>query len=101
MGKVGKASARKPRQKAAPAPVPAPGPGYQSLDFHRKNWLILAAGVLAIILGFLLLRLGDITFAPILLVGGYLGLIPWGLVARPRKGADPPAQVDPQGVVRQ
>ncbi len=56
----------------------------QSLDFTRKNWTLLGSGLAAIVAGFLLLRAGDITLAPILLVGGYLVLIPLALVARPK-----------------
>ncbi|MBK8229926.1 MAG: hypothetical protein IPK72_04905 [Candidatus Eisenbacteria bacterium] len=61
----------------------------QSLDFGRKNWTLLGAGLAAIVLGFVLLKTGDITLAPILLVAGYLVLIPWALVARPKADAAP------------
>lgn len=55
---------------------------YQSLDFRRKNWILFASGLLAIAAGFGMLATGDITLAPILLVGGYLVLIPWAILAR-------------------
>lgn len=57
---------------------------FQTLDLGPRNWRILAAGVASVVAGFLILAwTRDTVFAPILLVGGYLGLIPWGLVARP------------------
>ncbi|MCA9726268.1 MAG: hypothetical protein R3E12_20290 [Candidatus Eisenbacteria bacterium] len=58
---------------------------FQRLDLGRKNWLLFGAGLVAILIGFLLLSQGDITLAPILLVGGYVVLIPWALVARSRR----------------
>jgi hypothetical protein len=62
------------------------GSGEEShLQWGRRNYLILAAGGLAIAIGYLLLSVGDITIAPILLVGGYLGLIPWGVVSVERR----------------
>lgn len=57
------------------------------LRWTRRNYVILAAGGGAIVLGFVLLALGDKTLAPILLVGGYLGLIPWGILTGERKKA--------------
>ncbi|MBD3161543.1 MAG: hypothetical protein GF346_04905 [Candidatus Eisenbacteria bacterium] len=56
------------------------------LPWGRRNYLFLGTGGVALVVGFLLLALGDTTIAPILLVGGYLGLIPWGIVAA-RNGA--------------
>lgn len=56
----------------------------QTLDFRRKNWILLGAGGLSILVGFLVLSTGEITLAPILILAGYLVLIPWGLVSRPR-----------------
>ncbi len=57
---------------------------HQTLRFTRKNWVLFGSGILAIVLGFGLLALGDITVAPFLLLGGYLVLIPWSLIARPK-----------------
>ena len=50
--------------------------------FGRKNWMILGAGVVSIVLGFITLSVGDITFAPILLVLGYCILIPVGIMVK-------------------
>jgi hypothetical protein len=62
---------------------------YQTLSMDRKNWMLFGGGLIAILLGFLALRLGDITLSPILLLGGYLVLVPWALVARSRSSRPP------------
>lgn len=49
------------------------------LAFGRTNYLLLAGGVLAAALGFLLLARGDVSVAPVLIVLGYCGLIPLGI----------------------
>jgi Flp pilus assembly protein TadB len=90
---------RKRGERPAPAKRPAGrAPGAQSqlqtLSFSRKNWILLAAGIASVALGFLFLRFGDITVAPILLLAGYLVLIPWALIAR-RKNRERRDQ-DPQ-----
>lgn len=73
------------RKKAGAPKFPRGGPEHpQTLDFRRKNWLLLGAGALSIVLGFLILSTGEITLAPILLLAGYLVLIPWALVSRPK-----------------
>ena len=61
------------------------------LAFGRINWLLMGAGVLAAVLGYVLLARGDISLAPILLVAGYCALIPLGIVwrERPRKISKP------------
>lgn len=76
-----KKSTRKPR----PAQIQAEERAYQSLDFSRKNWILFGVGLAAIGSGFGLLATGDISIAPILLVVGYLGLIPWALVTHGKK----------------
>jgi hypothetical protein len=57
------------------------------LSFGRTNYLLMAAGAALAVIGFLLLRGGDISLAPLLLVLGYCALIPLGIVWRDR----PPA----------
>ena len=49
--------------------------------FGRKNYVLMAVSLIVIILGFILLWQGDISFAPILLVVGY-GLIPFAIMAK-------------------
>lgn len=70
------------RQKGAPAASAA----FQRLELGRKNWILFGSGLGAIALGFLFLSQGDITVAPVLLVVGYIVLIPWALVARRSDG---------------
>ena len=71
---------KKPARKQRTASVVAEGRAYQSLDFSRKNWLLFGVGLASIAAGFGLLAAGDISIAPILLVAGYLGFVPWALV---------------------
>ena len=80
---IGKGARRPPRSEAtAPARSRREPDGEEAhLPWGRRNYLLLGAGGVALVIGFVLLALGDITIAPILLVGGYLGLIPWGIVA--------------------
>jgi hypothetical protein len=70
--------------RAAPGRARATGlPQFQTLRIDRKNWILFGAGIGCIVVGFGILATGDITIAPILLLLGYLVLIPWALVARP------------------
>jgi hypothetical protein len=62
--------------------------GAQTVELHRKNWILLGSAAVCILLGFLALSHRSITLAPILLLAGYLVLIPWGLVAH-RKTTPP------------
>jgi len=43
---------------------------------HKFRWKVFAAGLVAIIAGYILLAAADTTFAPILLVLGYCVLVP-------------------------
>jgi uncharacterized membrane protein HdeD (DUF308 family) len=49
------------------------------LHFGPRNWLFLAAGVVALAAGYVLLARGSTTAAPILLVLGYCVFFPVGL----------------------
>lgn len=55
------------------------------LSFGRTNYLLMAAGAGFALIGFLLLKGGDISLAPLLLVLGYCALIPLGIVWRKRR----------------
>ena len=57
----------------------------------RKNWILFGVALAVIVLGFILLRSGSITLAPILLVAGYCVLIPWAIMAREGGEAPPKA----------
>ena len=85
-----KAQGKSMRRPSADVPRKAP-PSDTGEEAHlrwgRRNYLILASGGVVIILGFIILALGDKTIAPILLVGGYLGLIPWGILASDKSPA--------------
>ena len=43
---------------------------------HGFKWKLFAGGMLAIILGFILLGAGNIALAPLLLIAGYCVLVP-------------------------
>lgn len=45
-----------------------------------QNWILLAAGLLTIVLGYVLLSGGSTVAAPLLLVLGYVVLIPLGII---------------------
>jgi uncharacterized membrane protein HdeD (DUF308 family) len=53
--------------------------------FTRKNYLTLLAGLVVIIMGYITLRMGSITLAPLLLVLGYCVIIPIGILLRPKR----------------
>ena len=48
--------------------------------FERANALLLAAGVVAVFVGYYLLNSGSTTAAPLLLLLGYAVLVPAGLI---------------------
>jgi hypothetical protein len=52
------------------------------LPFGRKNYIIFGLAALVIVGGYIALSRGSITLAPILLLLGYLVLIPWGILAK-------------------
>ncbi len=66
--------------RTASSVAAAPADVETSLRFSSKNLALLAAGMVAIILGYVLLSGGDIVAAPLLLVLGYAVLIPLGLI---------------------
>jgi hypothetical protein len=93
-----KKTVEKKKERPGRRPTARAAGEHQILRLERKNWILFGSGLGAVALGFLLLRLGDITIAPFLLVGGYLVLIPWSLIARqgppkarPGKEPDPSA----------
>jgi hypothetical protein len=58
----------------------APPVSQASLKFSPINGILLALGLAAVILGYVLLAGGSITAAPLLLVLGYAVLIPLALI---------------------
>lgn len=72
-----------PRPTPAPsrtAPQPTAAETEGSLRFTPRNLALLGAGLLAIILGYVLMGGGDTVLAPLLLVLGYAVLIPLGII---------------------
>ena len=74
-------SGRRVRAPKGEAPARTRANEYQRLDFGRRNWTLFGAGVACVILGFFLLSRGSLTMAPLLLVLGYLVLIPWSIAS--------------------
>jgi Flp pilus assembly protein TadB len=65
------------RTTRAVAATPAPAPGTESgVRFSVVNAVLLAAGLAVIVAGYALLGQGSTTAAPLLLVLGYVFLIP-------------------------
>jgi hypothetical protein len=52
------------------------------LPFGRKNYILFGTAAVVILAGYVALSQGSITLAPILLLLGYLVLIPWGILAK-------------------
>lgn len=73
------------RKKNPSRPEPDRKPWF-GLD--RTNAAVLAAAVVAIVVGYVLLDRGSVTAAPILLVLGYVVLLPTGLLLGYRKGGE-------------
>jgi hypothetical protein len=69
------------RQRRGPGPRPAEPPSAE-LPFGKKNYLLFAVAAVVILAGYIALSRGSITLAPILLLIGYLVLIPWGILAK-------------------
>jgi hypothetical protein len=51
-----------------------------ALRFGMLNWLLLAAAGIAIVAGYLTLAAGSTVTAPLLLVLGYVVLLPLGII---------------------
>ncbi|TMQ55660.1 MAG: DUF3098 domain-containing protein [Candidatus Eisenbacteria bacterium] len=69
------------RQRRGPGPRPSEPPNVE-LPFGRKNYILFGLAALVILVGYVALSKGSITLAPILLLTGYLVLIPWGILAK-------------------
>jgi hypothetical protein len=52
------------------------------IPFGKKNYVIFAVAAAVILAGYVALSRGSITLAPILLLAGYLVLVPWGILAK-------------------
>jgi hypothetical protein len=70
---------KKKEVKKAAAPKVPPRP---NIVFKPKNIILFVIGLAAIALGFLSLSKGSTVLAPLLLVGGYVILIPLSIIIR-------------------
>jgi len=52
------------------------------LPYKRENYILILAGIIFALIGFVFLWLGDKTFSVIFMVIGYLVLIPLGLLLK-------------------
>jgi hypothetical protein len=52
------------------------------IPFGKRNYIIFAVAAAVILAGYVALSRGSITLAPILLLTGYLVLVPWGILAK-------------------
>ncbi|TMQ59228.1 MAG: hypothetical protein E6K75_04410 [Candidatus Eisenbacteria bacterium] len=69
------------RQRRGPGQRPAEPPDVD-LPFGKKNYMLFGVAALVIIAGYVALSKGSITVAPILLLLGYLVLIPIAILAK-------------------
>jgi hypothetical protein len=76
------AVARRPQASTAAKRALRRGPSYQQsrLVLLKRNYMLLAAGVASIVIGFVLLASKEISLSPALLVLGYCVLIPAGFL---------------------
>ena len=81
------ATKRKTEKSTKKKPAPATA---GTFSFTKANYWTLFLGLVVIVIGYIALRRGSITLAPILLVLGYCVIIPIGILLRPKK--EPKAQ---------
>lgn len=74
--------AQSPRRPAASSSSAAASraAGEGTVRFSLSNWVLLGAGLVSIVLGYVLLNGGSVDLAPALLVLGYVILIPLGII---------------------
>ncbi len=53
-----------------------------TIKFKKKNYLTFLGGLLTLLLGYILLAKGSIVLAPVLLILGYLVIIPVSIFVR-------------------
>ncbi len=70
---------RRGRRPTGPKPSAPPG---AELPFGRKNYILFGIAAIVILAGYMALARGSITLAPILLLLGYLVVIPWAILAK-------------------
>ncbi|MEO0091862.1 MAG: hypothetical protein ABIK61_04030 [candidate division WOR-3 bacterium] len=70
------------KKKEIKKPVAPKVPPRPNIVFKKKNYILFLIGVVTIITGFIALSKGSITLAPILLVVGYVILIPLSIILK-------------------
>lgn len=77
------------KQPGRPVPPPAPSrpaapkkPARPLLTLRPRNYAVMGAGLVSVIVGYVTLAGGSATLAPLLLVLGYCVIIPVGLLLR-------------------
>jgi hypothetical protein len=65
---------------ATPTTTASAEPREGAVRFALRNWILLAAGLVAVVIGFVTLAGGSTVAAPLLLMLGYLVLIPLGII---------------------
>ncbi len=82
-----------PKKKAKKRPArPRPTAiedGNLAVRIGRRNVILFVIAIATILLGFVTLALGSTSLPAILLVGGYLILVPWAILAPPGDEAKP------------
>jgi len=74
--------AKPDQKKVVKKPVAPKIPPRPNIIFKPKNYILFVAGLITIAIGFLSLSKGSITLAPILLVTGYIILIPLSIILK-------------------
>jgi hypothetical protein len=79
---------RRRGKKQAKTVQPRRRPREGSLVLGQRNVLMLVAGIIVILIGYLLLGRGSMTTAPLLLVVGYCVIIPLSIILWSRRPDD-------------
>tara|TARA_Y100001970_G_scaffold263421_1_gene348849 strand:- start:44 stop:289 length:246 start_codon:yes stop_codon:yes gene_type:complete len=64
---------------------------FDSWSFSNKNYFLFIAGIICVILGYIIMALGEtysfqsLTLAPVILTLGYLVLIPYSLIYKEKE----------------
>lgn len=61
-------------------PLPDPSEGIRTLRFSVMNGALALAGLVVVVIGYYLLAHGSVTAAPLLLVLGYVVLMPLAII---------------------
>ncbi len=88
---------RSKRGKAVRKPKPVV---FKGLPYERLNYILMGVGIAMIVVGFVLLYFGDAVLSTILLVLGYMVVLPLALIWIPKKkrvpAEEPPSTSAPE-----